>query len=126
LATTQGGAGEHAGKMLEEAKALRATASEKVDEIRESIRNFDAPGKVSAHPIAFVAGAFGVGYVLGGGIFSGTTGWLVKNGLRAAAIVPVAKMLFASPQAVTTSRQAATPPPPKRRRRRSRTPSTEG
>jgi hypothetical protein len=53
---------------------------------------------VSDHAIAFACGAFGVGYVLGGGLFSGTTGWLVKNGLRAAVIAPLAKMLFARPK----------------------------
>ncbi|HZH02190.1 MAG TPA: hypothetical protein VEY30_00315 [Myxococcaceae bacterium] len=46
----------------------------------------DVQGRMERHPYAMLAGALGVGYVLGGGLFSSFTFRLVRLGLRAAAI----------------------------------------
>ena len=109
-ATREGGPVEHAGKMVDEAKAFAAGISRRAEEIQQSVKEFDARGRINTHPVAFVGGALGVGYLLGGGLFSGTTGWLVKNGLRLVVLLPLAKMVF-------ESSQDAAPKAPKRRPR---------
>ena len=50
----------------------------------------DLRGRVERHPYAMVAAALGVGYVLGGGLFSALTFRLLGLGVRVAA-VPVVK-----------------------------------
>ena len=84
---SQDGAVQHAGNMMEEAKAFTNAISESVNNFSESI---DLRGRVERAPIPMVCAALGVGYVLGGGLFSATTRRLLQIG-RAAVVVPFVK-----------------------------------
>ena len=52
--------------------------------------SLDLRGRVDRNPIAMVAAAAGIGYILGGGLFSPFTARLVRYGLRIA-IIPLVK-----------------------------------
>ncbi len=52
-----------------------------VGEIREAM---DVQGRVDRHPYGMMLAAVGVGYVLGGGLFSRLTGRILGGGLRIA------------------------------------------
>ena len=88
---TQGAAVEHASKTVEETKAFTNAISESLTSFSESV---DLRGRVQRSPIAMVSAALGVGYVLGGGLFSSMTRRLLKFG-AAAVIVPFAKKQLA-------------------------------
>jgi len=66
--------------LVEEAKGV-------VSDLRDTL---DIRARVQRHPYGMLALAAGVGYVLGGGLFTSTTGSLVRLGLRLAA-VPLVK-----------------------------------
>ena len=54
----------------------------------------DLKGQVNRHPYGTVAAALGIGYALGGGIFTPLTSRLVRLGLRVgirAALLPILK-----------------------------------
>jgi hypothetical protein len=78
---------EHASRMVDEAKAFGSALSHKASDLSEAL---DLRGRVERHPIGMVLAAMGVGYVLGGGLFSATTGRLVRIGIRLA-LVPLIK-----------------------------------
>ena len=82
-----GGAIHHASKMVDEAKAFKEAVGKQAHTINQSI---DLSGRVQRNPLAMVAVAAGVGYVLGGGLFSPMTGRLLKLGLRLA-VIPLVK-----------------------------------
>jgi hypothetical protein len=87
---TQEGDGEvfeHAKRAVEEARAFGSAVSESMESFS---RTLDLRGRVERHPIGMVLGALGVGYVLGGGLFSPLTGRLVRVGMRLA-LVPLIK-----------------------------------
>lgn len=63
------------------------SASEKAGELN---RKLDLGRRIQDHPIQTIAIALGVGYVLGGGLFSRFTGTLVRYGMRAA-LLPAVK-----------------------------------
>lgn len=84
---TDGGPIHHASKMVEEAKALKSSLSESASRFNETI---DLRGRVQRNPIGMVIAAAGVGYLLGGGLFSPLTGRLVKIGIRLA-LIPLVK-----------------------------------
>lgn len=46
----------------------------------------DLRGRLNRHPYGTLAMAFGVGYLLGGGLFTSTTARVVRMGMRLAAI----------------------------------------
>jgi hypothetical protein len=48
----------------------------------EVVETVDLKGRVERHPYGMVLAAAGIGYVLGGGIFSRLTGKLLHTGLR--------------------------------------------
>ena len=73
----------HATRMVGEAKAFGNALSDAGTRINQSI---DLSGRVQRNPIAMVLAAAGVGYVLGGGLFSNATGKALKVGLRLALI----------------------------------------
>jgi hypothetical protein len=73
--------------MVDEARAFGSAISSSATNFSQAV---DLRGRVQRHPIAMVAAAAGVGYVLGGGLFSPTTGRLLKLGLRLA-IIPFVK-----------------------------------
>jgi hypothetical protein len=78
---------EHAKAAVHEAQAFK-------DALGSSVTNFtsslDLRGRVQRHPIGMVCAAVGIGYVLGGGLFSPLTSRLLKIGLRLA-IIPLVK-----------------------------------
>jgi hypothetical protein len=78
---------EHAKRAVEEARAFGSAVSESMESFS---RTLDLRGRVERHPIGMVLGALGVGYVLGGGLFSPLTGRLVRVGMRLA-LVPLIK-----------------------------------
>jgi len=85
----EGGADEGAGGMLtvgQRFDRINDTAQEAWGRTRDTVKDFkdalDIDGRVARHPYGTVAAAIGIGYVLGGGIFSPLTARLVGFGLR--------------------------------------------
>jgi hypothetical protein len=86
------GAMGHARKAVEEARAFKEAVSESANNFTQAI---NLRGRVDKHPIAMVLAAVGVGYVLGGGLFSPLTGRLLSVGLRLA-VIPLVKSQLAA------------------------------
>ena len=63
-----------------------STAEQVWDRTRDSFSDLgdamDIKGRVDRHPYGTVAAALGIGYVLGGGLFTPLTGGIVRLGLR--------------------------------------------
>jgi hypothetical protein len=78
---------EHASRMVEEAKAFGSSLSGHAESFSDSI---DLRGRVQRNPIGMVLAAAGIGYVLGGGLYSPMTSRLLRIGVRLA-LVPVIK-----------------------------------
>ena len=85
--STEEGAIGHAKKAVEEARAFKAAVSDHATNFSQSV---DLRGRVQRNPIAMVAAAAGIGYVLGGGLFSPTTARLLRYGIRLA-LIPLVK-----------------------------------
>ncbi len=81
------GAVHHAKQVVEEARAFRDAVGHSVGKFTSSV---DLRGRVEKNPIAMCLAAAGVGYLLGGGLFSPFTQRLLKVGLRLA-IIPLVK-----------------------------------
>ena len=81
------GAMGHAKRVVEEAKAFKEAVSSKASDFSSSI---DLRGRVQRNPVGMVCAALGVGYLLGGGLFSPMTGRIVRYGLRLA-LIPLLK-----------------------------------
>ena len=81
----------HARKAVEEARAFKEAVASQASTFSQSI---DLRGRVQKNPILMVCAAAGVGYVLGGGLFSPTTARLFRYGLRLA-IIPLVKSQLA-------------------------------
>jgi len=81
------GAMGHAKKAVEEARAFRDAVASQASSFSQSI---DLRGRVQRNPIGMVAAAAGIGYLLGGGLFSPFTARLLRYGLRIA-IIPLVK-----------------------------------
>jgi hypothetical protein len=81
------GAIDHAKRMAEEARAFKKAVASQADDLTRAI---DLRGRVQRNPIGMVLAAAGVGYVLGGGLFSPLTGRLVRIGVRLA-LIPLVK-----------------------------------
>jgi hypothetical protein len=73
------------------AQKLFSGAKSAVDDISA---NVDLKGRVQKNPFGMVAAAIGVGYVLGGGLFTPMTGRLLRLGVRFAALPFVKEELF--------------------------------
>jgi hypothetical protein len=74
------------------------TAEQVWDRTRESVSDLgttlDIKGRVERHPYGTVAAAVGIGYVLGGGLFTPLTSRIVRFGLRLGlrlAVLPLLK-----------------------------------
>jgi hypothetical protein len=86
------GAMEHGRRMVEEARAFKDAIGTQADSFTKTI---DLRGRVERNPIGMVLAAMGVGYVLGGGLFSPLTGKAVRIGLRLA-LIPLVKSQLAN------------------------------
>jgi hypothetical protein len=81
---------ERAGRTGKAAEALREQAVEWAKEANQALNAAaSAVGlgeKVEKNPYGLLGAALGVGYVLGGGLFTPTTGRLVRMGLKLARV----------------------------------------
>ena len=72
-------------KLGRRAEKMGHTAEQVWDRTRDSVSDFsetlDIKGRVDRHPYGTVAAAIGIGYVLGGGLFTPLTGRIVRLGL---------------------------------------------
>ena len=81
------GAFDHGKRAVDEARAFKEAVSAELESFTKAV---DLSGRVQRNPIGMVAAALGIGYVLGGGLWSPLTGKLVKVGLRLA-LIPLVK-----------------------------------
>jgi hypothetical protein len=69
---------------------MGAAAQQLVDDARGAVRQIgsalDLGGRVQRHPYGMMLAAVGVGYVLGGGLFTPFTARMVRLGLKLAAL----------------------------------------
>jgi hypothetical protein len=75
-------------RILDASRAVGETSRRLADELGGAARGLDLSEQLQAHPLRTVAIAAGVGYLLGGGLFSPLTRRLVKVGMRAL-VVPL-------------------------------------
>lgn len=89
---------------------IGSTAQTLVSEVRDTVeelkRTVDIRGRVERHPYGMVAAALGVGYVLGGGLFTSFTGRLLRLGFRVAALPMVREELLAMAEAAMSRAEA--------------------
>jgi hypothetical protein len=83
---------------------LNDSAHQLLDEARSTVEDLGhaVRGRVRRHPYAMVATALGVGYVLGGGLFSSLTFRLVGLGVKVAAIPLVKDQLLGLAEAAVS------------------------
>jgi hypothetical protein len=85
---------------------LNDSAHQLLEEARSTFEDLgqaiDLRGRVQRHPYAMVAAAVGVGYVLGGGLFSALTFRLLGVGVRVAAIPLVKQQLLGLAEAAVS------------------------
>ncbi len=81
--TVAGKVAQHVDKAAEAAQTMRDEATAAGQGLADAV---DLKGRVERHPYAMVAAALGAGYVLGGGLFTATTGRLIRMGLKLAAV----------------------------------------
>ena len=81
------GAMDHGRRMVEEARAFKDAIGSRADSFTRAV---DLRGRVQRNPIGMVLASAGVGYLLGGGLFSPLTGRIVRVGLRLA-LIPLVK-----------------------------------
>lgn len=81
-------------RVIRQSRALGDDVRELAGELSEAAREirsrFDLSDTIRQHPIRTVLVAAGVGYVLGGGLFTPFTGRLIRLGARAM-FVPIVK-----------------------------------
>ncbi len=77
----------HVEEVLRHSRAIRSETEALVGEARAAVdqlnRTLDLRGRMERHPYATMAAALGVGYVLGGGLFTRLTGRVLHFGARA-------------------------------------------
>ena len=85
---------------------LNDSAHQLLDDARSTFeylgQAIDLRGRVNRHPYAMVAAAVGVGYVLGGGLFSSLTFRLLGLGVRVAAVPLVKQQLLGLAEAAVS------------------------
>lgn len=79
----QPGIGARVDQMNQDAQHLLSEAQGAVGDLVEVL---DLNGRVQRHPYGMLAAAAGVGYVLGGGLFTPFTARLIRLGVRLAAL----------------------------------------
>jgi hypothetical protein len=93
---TRGNGGAHglSDRLDQAGKAAGQTWSRARDTYTDLRETVDLQGRVNRHPYGTIAAALGIGYVLGGGLFTALTGRLVGLGLRVGlrlAVLPMIK-----------------------------------
>lgn len=90
--------GEGAKKLGKQMEKVGQTAEQVWDRARDSFSDIggavDLQGRVDRHPYGTVAAAIGIGYVLGGGLFTPLTARIVRYGIRIGlrlAVLPLLK-----------------------------------
>ena len=90
--------GDSAKKLGKQMEKVGQTAEQVWDRTRDSFSDIrgalDLEGRVDRHPYGTVAAAIGIGYVLGGGLFTPLTARLVRYGIRIGlrlAVLPLLK-----------------------------------
>ena len=98
------GNGQHQQGFAGRVGHLNDSAHQLLDEARSTFEDFgqSVRGRVQRHPYAMVAAALGVGYVLGGGLFSSLTFRLVGLGVRVAALPLVKDQLLGLAEAAVS------------------------
>ncbi len=101
------GFGQRVDQIGSEAHQLWSNARSAVTDLGQTL---DLKGRVERNPYGMVAAALGVGYVLGGGLFTPLTGRILKLGVRLA-MLPFVKdelmgMAEAALQGYTTGQSA--------------------
>jgi len=90
-------AGDGAKKLGKRMEKVGQTAEQVWDRTRDSFADMgealDIKGRVDRHPFGTVAAALGIGYVLGGGLFTPLTGRIVRLGVRIGLRIAVLPML---------------------------------
>lgn len=81
------GAMDHGRRMFEEARAFKDAVKNQAESIGTAV---DLRGRVERNPVGMVCVAAGVGYLLGGGLFSPLTRKLLRIGVRVA-LIPLIK-----------------------------------
>ncbi|QRK07856.1 hypothetical protein JQX13_49135 [Archangium violaceum] len=92
----QAGFGHRVDRIGSDAQQLWDDARGAVTDLQESL---DLKGRVDRNPYLMLAAAFGVGYVLGGGLFTRTTGRIIRLGVRLAALPMVKDELIGMAEA---------------------------
>jgi len=108
----KGNVGERVGHLGDSAQQLISEASGAMKDVGEFL---DLKGRVDRNPYAMVAVAAGIGYLLGGGLFTPLTARIVKLGARLAALPFVKDELMSMAEGavdgfVSTARGQGTPP----------------
>jgi hypothetical protein len=100
------GNGHHQHSFAGRVGHLNDSAHQLIDEARSTFEDLgqaiDLRGRVNRHPYAMVAAAVGVGYVLGGGLFSSLTFRLLGLGVRVAAVPLVKQQLLGLAEAAVS------------------------
>ncbi|HZJ54389.1 MAG TPA: hypothetical protein VFD38_09660 [Myxococcaceae bacterium] len=100
------GNGQHQQGFVGRVGHLNDSAHQLFDEARSTFEDLgqaiDLRGRVQRHPYAMVAAALGVGYVLGGGLFSSLTFRVFGLGVRVAAIPLVKNQLLGLAEAAVS------------------------
>ena len=78
-----GGFGQRLDQMGDDARKFVDDAKGAVESISSTL---DIRGRVERHPYGMVAAALGIGYVLGGGLFTPTTARIVRLAMKLAAL----------------------------------------
>jgi hypothetical protein len=78
---------QHAKVMVDEARAFGRSLGESATGLSAAI---DLRGRILRNPLGMMAAGLGIGYLLGGGLFTPLTKKLVRVGLRAA-ILPLVR-----------------------------------
>lgn len=87
-----GGFGQRVDQIGSEAQQLLTDARSAVADLGATL---DLKGRVDRNPYGMMAAALGVGYILGGGLFTPTTARLIRLGVRLAALPFVKDELLA-------------------------------
>ncbi|MDY7225142.1 hypothetical protein [Hyalangium rubrum] len=97
------GFGQRVDQIGSEAAELWGNARSAVSDLGQTL---DIKGRVDRHPYGMVAAALGVGYVLGGGLFTPLTARILRLGVRLAALPFVKDELVGMAEAALQGYQA--------------------